>query len=161
MCGQVALASWQATLTTGNTLTHERVRHFLRDAHQVAAHNGMLDLNLLVVDDRPAAFAYNYHYDGRVVGLRMGYDPTLGYSGLGTALVLRSLEDSFNRGDASYDLGPGESRFKRHLRTRTETSYRLSYWPLGSWRSQAVRLTRWAKQRLRRPAAEIGKPASA
>jgi CelD/BcsL family acetyltransferase involved in cellulose biosynthesis len=161
MCGQVALASWQATLTTGNTLTHERVRHFLRDAHQVAAHNGMLDLNLLMVDDRPAAFAYNYHYDGRVVGLRMGYDPTLGYSGLGTALVLRSLEDSFNRGDASYDLGPGESRFKRHLRTRTETSYRLSYWPLGSWRSQAVRLTRWAKQRLRRPAAEIGKPASA
>ena len=161
MCQQVALASWQATMTNGNTLTHERVRHFLRDAHQIAAHNGMLDLNLLLVDDRPAAFAYNYHYDGRVTGLRMGYDPTVGCSGLGTALLVRTLEDSFTRGDASYDLGPGEARFKRQFRTRTETSYRLTYWPLGSWRSQAVRLAHWARQRLQRPAEEFGKPASA
>ena len=161
MCQQVALASWQGTSTTGNTLTHERVRNFLRDAHQVASRNGMVDINLLVVDDRPAAFAYNYHYDGRVTGLRMGYDPALGHAGLGTALLVRSIEDSFTRGDASYDLGPGEFRFKRHLRTRSETSYRLTYWPLGSWRSQAVRLARWAKKRLQRPADEIGKPASA
>ena len=40
MCQQVALASWQADSTTGTTLTHERVRHFLRDAHAIAARNG-------------------------------------------------------------------------------------------------------------------------
>jgi CelD/BcsL family acetyltransferase involved in cellulose biosynthesis len=161
MCQQVAQASWQATSTNGNTLTHERVRDFLRDAHEVAANKGMLDVNLLVVDDQPAAFAYNYHYDGRVTGLRMGFDPRIGPSGLGTALLLRAIEDSAQRGDATYDLGPGDSRFKRHFRTRSESSYRLRYLPIGSWRSQAVRLAGWARRRLRRPTEEVGKPASA
>ena len=159
MCQQVALASWQATSTTGTTLTHERVRHFLRDAHTVAARLGMVDMNLLLVDGRPAAFAYNYHHHGRLTGLRIGYDASLGRAGLGTALMLCSIEDSFARGDASYDLGPGESRYKRVLRTRTEPSFRLTYSPLGSWRSQAVRLSRWAKQRWAPAVVEVGKAA--
>ena len=166
MCQQVALSSWQATSTTGNTLTHERVRHFLRDAHAIAAHNGMVDVNLLLVDGRPAAFAYNYHFHGRLTGLRIGYDASLESTwccrpGLGTALMLRSIEDSFARGDVSLDLGAGETRFKRRLRTDSEASYRMVYAPLGSWRSQVVRLSRWARQRWRPAVAEVGKAASA
>jgi hypothetical protein len=161
MCQQVALASWQATSTTGTTLTHERVRHFLRDCHAVAARLGMVDVSLLLVDGQPAAFLYNYHYHGRLTGLRTGYDPSLGRTGLGTALLLRSIEDSFERGDESYDLGPGDARFKQQLRTDTETSYRLSYWPLGSWRAQFTRLSRWARSRWQQPVEDVGKPASA
>ncbi len=146
MCQQVALASWQANSTTGTTLTHDRVRHFLRDAHAIAARNGMLDMNLLLVDGRPAAFAYNYHFHGRLTGLRFGYDASLGISGFGTALLLRSIEDSFTRGDHSLDLGPGETRFKQRLRTDSEAIYRMTYAPLGSWRSQVVRVSRWAKR---------------
>jgi CelD/BcsL family acetyltransferase involved in cellulose biosynthesis len=166
MCQQVALASWQATSTTGTTLTHERVRHFLRDAHAIAARNGMLDMNLLLVDGRPAAFAYNYHLHGRLTGLRVGYDASLGQSGqvpsgLGTALMLRSIEDSCERGDVSLDLGPGETPFKQRLRTEAEASYRMIYAPLASWRSQAVRFSRWAKRRLGPADAGSGKAASA
>jgi CelD/BcsL family acetyltransferase involved in cellulose biosynthesis len=84
MCQQVALASWQGASNTGHTLTHERVRHFLRDAHALAAHNGMVDVNLLLVDGRPAAFAYNYHHNGRLSGLRIGYDGSLNQTGLGS-----------------------------------------------------------------------------
>jgi CelD/BcsL family acetyltransferase involved in cellulose biosynthesis len=120
----------------------------------------MVDVNLLLVDGRPAAFAYNYHFHGRLTGLRFGYDASLGLSGLGTALLLRSIEDSFERGDESLDLGPGETRFKRRLRTRAEASYRMTYAPLGSWRSQVVRVSRWAK-RYSAAAEAGGKAASA
>ncbi|MGD9637141.1 MAG: GNAT family N-acetyltransferase [Pirellulales bacterium] len=161
MCQQVALASWQGGSTTGTTLTHDRVRHFLSDAHAVAARNGMVDMNLLLVDGRPAAFAYNYHYHGRLAGIRVGYDPTLGIAGLGTALVLRSIEDSCERGDESLDLGAGETQFKKRLRTGSEPSYRVTYAPLSSWRSQAVRLSRWARGRSTSLEIETGKAASA
>lgn len=166
MCQQVALASWQSTSSTGTTITHERVRNFLRDAHAIAAHHGMVDVNLLLVDGRPAAFAYNYHFHGRLTGLRIGYDASLGRSGpgrpgWGTALMLSSIEDSCQRGDVSLDLGPGETPFKRRLRTHTEASYRLVYAPLDSWRSQAVRLSRWARRTFQSSIADVGKAGKA
>jgi CelD/BcsL family acetyltransferase involved in cellulose biosynthesis len=161
MCQQVALASWQGNSTTGNTITHDRVRHFLRDAHAVAARLGMVDMNLLLVDGRPAAFTYNYFFQDRVMSLRMGYDASLGSSGLGKALVLRSMQDCFERGDGSCDLGPGDSRLGRELRTNTETSYRLTHAPLGSWRSQALRLARWARRVRPESRSEFREPASA
>lgn len=163
MCQQVALASWQATSSNGTTLTHERVRHFLRDAHAIAAHSGMVDLNLLLVDGRPAAFAYNYNFHGHLTGVRIGYDSSLERSGpgWGTALMLSAIEDSCQRGDVSLDLGPGETPFKRRLRTHSEASYRMVYAPLDSWRSQAVRLSRWARQKFQPSTADVGKSATA
>jgi CelD/BcsL family acetyltransferase involved in cellulose biosynthesis len=148
MCEHVALASWQATSKTGNTLTHDGVRPFLRDAHAAAARNGMVDVNLAIVDGRPAAFAYNYHYDGRVSVLRIGYDPAIDISGMGSALLLRMLEDGCERGDRAYDLGPGDARFQRKLRTHVDASYRLTHWPLGSWRSSAMWIGQWARRQM-------------
>ena len=66
--------------------------------------------------------------------------------------MLKTIEDSCRRGDRMIDFGPGEREHKRRLRTRTESTYRLTYTPIDSWRSQAVRLTRWAKGRLARKA---------
>ena len=161
MCEHVALASWQATSAAGNTLTHERVRPFFRDAHATAAHHGMVDLNLLLVDERPAAFLYNYHYHGHLTALRIGYDPSVDVAGLGTALMLRALQDGCERGDRAYDLGPGNAQFQRHLRTRVESTYRLAYWPLSSWRLQAARVARWAERRWSSEVPEFGRAASA
>jgi hypothetical protein len=147
MCEQIAAASWQGSVTNGNTLTHEQVRDFYRDAHAAAARLGMVDLNLLLVEGRPAAFLYDYLCDGRIFSLRMGYDPSFGDHGYGSALLLKTIEDSIARGDRTIDFGPGDREHKRRLRTRTESTYRLTYTPIDSWRSQAVRLTRWAKSR--------------
>jgi CelD/BcsL family acetyltransferase involved in cellulose biosynthesis len=161
MCEQVAQASWQADSTTGNTLTHDRVRGFLRDAHAAAARLGMVDINLLLVDGQPAAFGYNYHCQGRLVGLRVGYDAKSECSGLGNALLLSTVKSSCRYGDRAFDLGAGDWVFKRRLRTRSETSYRLTYTPIGSWRSQAVRLARWVKARRPQVQPAQSKPASA
>jgi CelD/BcsL family acetyltransferase involved in cellulose biosynthesis len=154
MCEHVALSSWQGSSTTGNSLTHGHLRPFLRDAHATAARLGMLDMNLLMADGRPVAFAYNYHFGGRLSCLRIGYDPAFSRQGFGKALLLRSIDDSFVRGDASYELGPGNSRLARQLRTHTDTSYRLTHVPMRSWRSQAIRCARWVETW--KPAAEFG-----
>jgi CelD/BcsL family acetyltransferase involved in cellulose biosynthesis len=147
MCETAALASWQGSATNGNTITHDRVRDYCRDAHGVAARLGMVDVNILLLEDRPAAFLYNFHYQGRITALRTGYDSSAGHDGVGSALILKSIEDSIARGDELIDFGPGEREHKRRLRTRTESSYRLNYTPVGSLRSQAVNWSRWAKQR--------------
>jgi CelD/BcsL family acetyltransferase involved in cellulose biosynthesis len=144
MCEEIAAASWQAGVTNGNTLTHDEVRDYYHDAHAVAARLGMLDVNVVRLDGRPAAFLYNYHCHGRIFALRMGFDPA--FDGVGSAMILRTIQDSISRGDRVIDFGPGEREHKRRLRTRIESTYRITYTPLNSWRSQAVRWTRWAKQ---------------
>jgi CelD/BcsL family acetyltransferase involved in cellulose biosynthesis len=145
MCAEIAAASWQGSVNNGNTLTHGRVRDFYRDAHAVAARLGMVDVNVIRYNGQPAAFLYNYICDGRIFGLRMGYDPSFTEHGFGSSLVLKTVQDSIARGDRSIDFGPGEREHKRRLRTRTESTYQLTYTPLHSWRSQSVRFTRWAK----------------
>jgi CelD/BcsL family acetyltransferase involved in cellulose biosynthesis len=145
MCEEIAAASWQSCADCGNTLTHDEVRNFYRDAHAAAARLGMLDLNVLLFQGRPAAFLYNYYCDGRVYSLRMGFDPAFAAHGFGSALLLRTIQDSIARGDSVIDFGPHDREHKRRLRSRVESTYRLTYTPISSWRSQAVRWSRWAK----------------
>ncbi|HVT29123.1 MAG TPA: GNAT family N-acetyltransferase [Lacipirellulaceae bacterium] len=146
MCELVAQASWQSHVTKGNTLTHERVRDYFHATHAVAARLGMVDVNVLTIEGKPAAFLYGYHCQGNVTALRTGFDAA-NNSGIGSTLMLHMIRDSCRRGDRTIDFGPGEREHKRRLRTRTESTYRITYAPIDSWRSQAVRLTRWAKRR--------------
>lgn len=141
----VAGQSWQAASADGTTLSHGSVREYLRDAHRAAAHAGGLDLNLLYVGERPAAFAYNYCYGGHVFGLRMGYDPSVSQAGAGTVLMRRMIADSFERGDHTFDLGPGSLAAKRPWQTSLETSYRYSHFA-ATPRAQAMRLRRHVRK---------------
>jgi CelD/BcsL family acetyltransferase involved in cellulose biosynthesis len=146
MCEQVALASWQAQSNKRKILTTARARGLLRDTHAEAARLGMVDMNLLLVDGQPVAFSYNYHVDGRVTGLRLGYDTSASPTGFGRALVLRSLEDSFERGDKSYHLGANDSRFKSEVQTRTVISRKLTHARPSSWRAAVLRLVTWLSE---------------
>jgi len=143
-CGEVAKRSWQGHSTTGNTLNHDSVRDFLRDAHGLAAKNGMLDMHLLLKDQRPVAFAYNYHHEGRVLGIRTGYDPEFARAGVGKALQAHAIRTSCSLGDTSFDLGADYLDGKRAWMTRVVPSYRYSHYPLAAPRSQLLRLKHWA-----------------
>ena len=147
-CVHLAERSWQGSSTTGTTLSHPHVRAFLRDVHETATRKGCLDLNLLVVDDRPAAFAYNYYYQGLVSGLRMGYEPDLSAAGPGTVLQQLILEDSYRRGDLLYDFGPGYLDCKRPWQTSMATSLHYTHFPMSVPRVQLLRLKRWLRRRL-------------
>ncbi|MGH7138193.1 MAG: GNAT family N-acetyltransferase, partial [Pirellulales bacterium] len=151
-CLDIARQSWQAGVKTGTTLSHASVEPYLRDAHEAATRSGGLDLNLLLVGGQPAAFAYNYHYAGHLYGLRMGYNPAVTRDGSGTVLLRRILEDSFARGDHTFDLGPSSLACKKPWQTSVETSYRYTYFAPGA-RAQALRVKSQLKQLLfpRRP----------
>lgn len=146
-CEQVARRSWQGDSTSGTTLSHGPVRGFLRDAHAAAARAGALDLNLLLLGGQPAAFAYNYSWQGRVYGLRMGFDAHVAREGAGNVLLARAVRDSFARGDTLYDLGAGYLETKRHLLTRLVPIYRFSYFHPAAPRTLPLRLKRWFQQR--------------
>ncbi len=141
-CVELSRRSWQGSSETGTTLCHESVCEYLRDTHAAAAKTGSLDLNLLLGDGKPAAFVYNYHYHGRVYGLRMGFDPDLTAVGPGSVLQQMMLEDGFRRQDKCYDLGAGSLDCKRHWLTRLATCYRYTHFPATTIRAQVLRLKR-------------------
>jgi hypothetical protein len=147
ICKSLAEKSWQSSATDGTTLSHPSVRPFLEELHAMAVANGTIDINLLLLDNRPAAFIYGYHYNGYVFGLRRGFDPELSQSGVGTVLLWHTLRDSANRGDAIYDMGPGSLESKRHFLTRLAPIYRHSYFPTAALRTQILRFRRWWQER--------------
>lgn len=144
-CREVAAASWQGSSANGNTISHSEVCDFLRECHAAAARRGMLDVALLKVNGRPAAFAYNYIYDGFITGLRIGYDAGVSIRGLGRGLLAMLIRDGCERSDRAIDMGAGDYDFKRRFRTAVETNYRVTHYPPLAVRSLGVRLTRWLK----------------
>jgi hypothetical protein len=104
-----------------------------RACHAAAARLGMLDVSVLRLGKRPAAFCYGYRSGGAVEIAQIGYDPAVARWGLGRLVASEVIRDSFERGDASLDLGPGDFRFQRELRTSTATRYRVRCGGAG-WR---------------------------
>lgn len=149
-CTQVASVSWQAGAGVGNTLCNSQVSDFYREAHATAARLGMVDVAVARLAGQPAAFVYSYQHAGRVFGMRMGFDPSMGRSGLGTQLLLMLLRDSFARGDRAFEMGPGEQRYKKRLRTHVESTSRLVHVPETALKGQLVRATQWLGRKGRR-----------
>ena len=141
-CVDIAARSWQGGSTDGTTLSTESVRDFFREAHRQAAKNGMVDVNVLEVAGKPVAFNYNYHCQGRLIGMRVGYDPEYRQYGVGSVLYKYVMCDSASRGDVQFDLGIESLEIKKHWCTRHVSSYRYtSYAPTA--RAQLLRLKHW------------------
>jgi CelD/BcsL family acetyltransferase involved in cellulose biosynthesis len=139
-CELVAARSWQANARDGSTLSHPRVRDYLRETHEFAARLGMLDMNVLYLDERPAAFIYNYRCQGNLFGLRRGHDPAI--DGAGTVLLGQTIRDSYARGDRVFNLGAGYLEAKRHWLTRTVRGDRFCHFPWTSIKAQGIRMAR-------------------
>ena len=143
-CESIARTSWQDGLVEGNTIHHDDVRPLLRDVHLAAVKAGAADVNLLLLDDRPIAFAYGYHFQGYVDLIRIGMVPDLAKLAPGNALWTRLIQDSFSRGDRVLDFGPTCLDYKRFWTNRLEPSYGVRQY--GSTpRAHALRLARWLK----------------
>ncbi len=145
-CERLAATSWQGESETGTTLSHAAIRPFLRACHARAAEAVALDLNLLYVGQRAVAFNYAYHLRGHVYGLRTGYEECPTLAGAGSVLQARMIEDSFRRGDHTYDLGPDYLECKRHWLTETRRAWRYTHFAAGAPIAQLIRARRTAKR---------------
>ncbi|HEY2826411.1 MAG TPA: GNAT family N-acetyltransferase [Pirellulales bacterium] len=141
-CVDLAQRSWQGASNSGTTLSHPSVRKYLRAAHESAARAGAVDVNLLLLDGRPVAFAYNYCFRDWVYGVRNGYDPAAVQEGAGTVLMCKMIEDSCRRGDQLLDLGPDYLDCKRYWLTRMQPAYHYTHFHPARLRAQALRLKR-------------------
>jgi CelD/BcsL family acetyltransferase involved in cellulose biosynthesis len=140
VCQRLAEHTWQAEAESQSTLCSPRVRDVFRRVHHAAAALGMLDVNILYVGDAPAAYNYNYIADGRVYGLRCGYDATLELEGCGRVLLYKMLEDGFRRGDVEYNFGPGRQAYKERFATEMRYAYTFRHYARYSLRSQILNL---------------------
>lgn len=145
-CEQIAAHSWQGSAEDGNTLSHPRVRAFLRDVHEVAARLGAVDMSVLYLNDQPVAFIYNYCWRGNLFGLRRGHDATITQAGAGSVVLARVVEDSFARGDRVFNLGAGYLAAKRYWLTRIEVTSRVAHYPATNLKAQAIRLARYFRR---------------
>jgi len=150
-CEEVAASSWQASSTDGTTLTHEKVSGFFRDSYESAIRAGAVDLNLLYLSGKPAAFCYNYYLNGRLDGLRMGYDPAMSRNGLGRLLLGRVIHDSMDRGDLLMDMDCGAKDAKKCWYTSIENSYRYVHYsttsPMGNVLKLSHQVAGWFRNR--------------
>ncbi|HTQ40852.1 MAG TPA: GNAT family N-acetyltransferase [Pirellulales bacterium] len=141
-CVELARRSWQADSNSGTTLSHDSVREYLRATHESAARAGAVDVNLLLLDGEAVAFAYNYRFRNWVYGVRNGYDPAAVQEGAGTVLMGKMIEDSCQRGDQLFDLGPDYLKCKRYWYTRLHPAYHYTHFHPVRLRAQALRLKR-------------------
>jgi CelD/BcsL family acetyltransferase involved in cellulose biosynthesis len=137
-CLEISARTRQAAMPKGTTLSHAAVRDFFRDVHQTASDCGAIDINILRIGSRPAAFTYNYHCRGVVTGIRMGFDPEFAAVSPGALLLSLSVRDSFERGDRVLDLGTDRLDYKRQWRTRSVPVVRYAYYATASPRSQLL-----------------------
>lgn len=150
-CVDIARQSWQGSSHTGTTMSHESIYSFLRDSHEIAARLGALDVNLLYLDEAPIAFTYNYFWRGNVEGLRMGRRDGAQYDGAGTVLMCFAIRQSFELKDRYYDLGADYLSAKQNWLTSVVPSYRCTFFPWTSPRTQLLRLKRWCAGNYSRP----------
>ena len=142
MCEQVASQSWQGASGTGNTLTHSRVRDFLRDTHETLSARRQVHMHVLLADERPAAFAYNYVLNDSVYALRMGYAPHFAAAGPGLYLIHEVIREAARLGCQRIDLGEGDAPYKHSWRTREVQTCRVSHYNRYHLLAQALRLKR-------------------
>jgi CelD/BcsL family acetyltransferase involved in cellulose biosynthesis len=142
-CQQLASRSWQGSSRTGTTLSHAEVRLYFRDLFGVAARAGALDVNLLRHRGELLAFSFNLVIDGRLAGLRIGFDGEQAHLSPGRLLLSRSIADSFHRGDLLIDLGCESMPFKQSWLTRIVPCLRYTHYPRLSLRAQVIRAKHW------------------
>jgi CelD/BcsL family acetyltransferase involved in cellulose biosynthesis len=155
LCEAVSKNSWQAAADSQSTLCCPRVRDVLRRLHHAAAAQGMLDANILTAGGRPVAFNYNYVADGRVYGLRAGFDQTVGLDNCGKVLLYKMLEDSFARGDVEHSFGPGRQDYKDRYANEMRYAYTFRHYARWSMRSQLMNLREQVSSRLLSDAAFV------
>lgn len=150
-CVELAARTWQGQSETGTTLSHDSVRHYFRDCFMAASCLGMMDLATLERDGRILAFVYNLHHAGRVLGLRIGYDPDFPQLSLGTVLMGCQIRDSCQRGDTLLDLGPGHLEVKRRWITHELPAQRVCHYASRSLSARVLRWGHWWKYMHMRP----------
>jgi hypothetical protein len=116
-----------------------------REIHEAATCVAGVDFNVLRLNGRPIAWAYNYRCDGRLETQRIRAVPD--HQKLATVVLMgRMLRDGFRRGDESYLFEPAAAATVG-WQTGESCRFRYTHFAPQAPRAQLLRLVRWLKSR--------------
>ena len=133
-------AGWKGRAGTA-VVADEATHRFYALLARRAALRGWLRLHFLSVGGRRIAFDYSLFYAGKAYLLKPAYDPEFAACSPYSQLLVRVLQDHFDRGAKEFDFLGREDAWKLDWATRTRPQAWLYVMP-DSWR---MRLLRFAK----------------
>jgi len=115
LMNQVYAKSWHARELPIDWELPERKRLFARLAQE-----GRLIGYLMLLGDRPIAYAHGYRYGGSYLIDNIGYDDEFASVGIGSTLTFQVVCDRLERNpDEAIDFGYGDNDYKRALASRS------------------------------------------
>jgi hypothetical protein len=124
-----------------------------RETHEAASRVAGIDFNVLRLNGRPIAWAYNYRCDGRLETQRIR--AVAEHHESATAVLMgRMLRDAFRRGDEYYLFEPAAASAAGGWQTGETSRFRYTHFAPQAPRAQLLRLVRWLKSQLGSDAAE-------
>jgi hypothetical protein len=117
-----------------------------RELHEAATRVAGVDFNVLRLNGRSIAWAYNYRCDGRLETQRIR--AVAEHQKLATAVLMgRMLRDGFRRGDEYYLFEPAASLAATGWQTGETSRFRYTHFAPQAPRAQLLRLVQWFKSR--------------
>ncbi|MFN8499315.1 MAG: GNAT family N-acetyltransferase [Anaerolineae bacterium] len=104
----------------------ERMTQFFRLITEAMSRSGGVELNLLYIDNDPAAAMYNLRYGNQLLVYNSGYDPALRPS-LSSGIVLLALciQSAIERGVTAFDFLQGNEEYKYRFGATDHSVLRL------------------------------------
>lgn len=108
-------ARWEAS--GGSAALDGEARRFHDRFAHLALRRGWLRLWFLDLEDRPVAGWYGYSIGGRYCFYLPGFDPAHGHLGVGTRLMIHTIEHAVAEGASTYDFLSGDEDYKKRFET--------------------------------------------
>jgi peptidoglycan/xylan/chitin deacetylase (PgdA/CDA1 family) len=117
-----------------------------REIHEAATRVAGIDFNVLKLNGRAIAWAYNYRCDGRLETQRVRALPE--HKAIASSVLMgRMLRDAFRRGDEYYLFEPAAASAANGWQTGETSRFRYTQFAPQAARAQFLRLVRWIKTR--------------
>ena len=119
----ISRGTWKYCQNTAIASSLEDTRFYTLLARK-AAEKGWLNLWIMSLEGKPAAFVYNLEYKNRVFGLKTGFDDRYRKSAPGKYLDHWTIRESFERGHVEFDMLGKDDPFKMSWTSLFRQHYR-------------------------------------
>jgi CelD/BcsL family acetyltransferase involved in cellulose biosynthesis len=122
---EISRASWKFREKTAIVNSDEKSR-FFKELTEMLAASGWLNIWILTIADKPAAFAYNVRYKNRIYAMEIGYSDAHAQLSPSEFLNTEAIKECFDTGVTEYDWLGDALPFK--MKWTSLTREHSKYW---------------------------------
>ena len=124
--------SWKGN-KRGTLFSEQRHINFHKDIFERFSNNNWLDVSILILNKKPAAYMYSYFYEGRSYIYSIAYDERFSDISPGTVLMFWVLKDSVFRDIVEFDFARGEGSWKSRFTEMSREHNRVRIFKPGAY----------------------------